>query len=81
MSLIPALGRQRQADLCEFEVSLAYRMSSRTGSKATEKRCLEKTNKNGIQQLWLCYVHPVFLTPSTGLLEVRVAVSGLTTLS
>ena len=25
MPLIPALGRQRQADLCEFEASLVYR--------------------------------------------------------
>jgi hypothetical protein len=30
MPLIPALGRQRQADLCEFEASLVYRVSSRT---------------------------------------------------
>ena len=35
--LIPALGRQRQADLCELEVSLVYRVSSRTGSKATQR--------------------------------------------
>ena len=34
--LIPALGRQRPADLCEFQASLVYRVSSRTGSKATE---------------------------------------------
>ena len=31
--LIPALRRQRQADLCEFEASLVYREGSRTGSK------------------------------------------------
>ena len=30
MPSIPALRRQRQVDLCEFEASLAYRMSSRT---------------------------------------------------
>ncbi|EGV99662.1 hypothetical protein I79_011655 [Cricetulus griseus] len=29
--LIPALGRQRQADLSEFEDSLVYKASSRTG--------------------------------------------------
>ena len=29
-SLIPALGRQRQTDLCEFEASLVYRMNSET---------------------------------------------------
>jgi hypothetical protein len=28
--LIPVLRRQRQADLCEFEASLVYRVSSRT---------------------------------------------------
>ena len=30
MSLIPAPRRQRQADLCGFKASLAYRVSSRT---------------------------------------------------
>jgi hypothetical protein len=29
-TLIPALGRQRQVDLCELEDSLVYRMNSRT---------------------------------------------------
>ena len=33
--LIPALGRQRQVDLCEFEASLVYRVSSRT-ARATK---------------------------------------------
>ena len=42
--LIPAVWRQRQVDLCEFEVSLIYRASSSTGSKATEKPCLGKKN-------------------------------------
>ena len=28
MSLIPALGRQRQVDCCEFKVSLVYKVSS-----------------------------------------------------
>ena len=41
--LIPALGRQRQLDLCEFKASLVFRASSRTGSKATEKTCLKTT--------------------------------------
>ena len=43
MPLILALGRQGQADLCEFEASLVYRASSRTGSKATET--LSRKNK------------------------------------
>ena len=43
--LIPALLRQRQMDLCEFKASLVYRVSSRTGSIATEKPCLRKRQK------------------------------------
>ena len=35
--LIPALGRQKQADLFKFEASLVYRASDRTGSKATQR--------------------------------------------
>ena len=45
MPLIPAHGRQRQADLHEFETNMVYRVSSRTGSKATENPCLEKPKK------------------------------------
>ena len=45
MPFIPALRRQRQADLCEFEATLVYRASSRTGSNATEKPCLENLKK------------------------------------
>jgi hypothetical protein len=29
-----ALGRQKQADLCEFEASLVYKVSSKTASVA-----------------------------------------------
>jgi hypothetical protein len=36
MSLILALQRQKQMGLCESEVSLAYKVSSRT-AKATER--------------------------------------------
>jgi hypothetical protein len=36
MSLIPALRKQRQADLCEFKASLVYRASSRI-SRATQR--------------------------------------------
>ena len=38
----PLIAAQRQADFCEFKASLVYRVSFRTGSKATEKPCLEK---------------------------------------
>ena len=49
MPLFPALKGQRQVDLRELEASLVYKVRSRTGSKATEKSCLEnkmKQNKN-----------------------------------
>jgi hypothetical protein len=43
---ISALGRQRQADLCEFEASLAFRASSKT-ARATQRNLVSK-NKNKI---------------------------------
>ena len=43
--LIPALGRQRQEDLCEFEASLVYRVSSRTARATTGKACLGRVGK------------------------------------
>ena len=48
---VPALRRQRQAELCEFKASLVYRVSSKT-ARVTQYKCLEKqqtnkqTNKN-----------------------------------
>ena len=44
-ALIPALGRQRQVDVHEFEAILVYQVTSRTGSKTTEKPCLKQANK------------------------------------
>ena len=43
-SLIPALGRQRQADLCELMASLIYIASSRPG-KATVRSCFKLRKK------------------------------------
>ena len=37
-------------DHCEFEASLVYRASSRTGSKATEKPCPKKQSKTNKQK-------------------------------
>ena len=48
--LFPALGRQRQVDLHEFEASLAYRTSCRTGSKATQRNPALK-NKTKAEKL------------------------------
>ena len=44
MSLIPELGGQRRVDLCEFEVSLVYSVSSRTAKEITQKT-LSQTKK------------------------------------
>lgn len=50
MPLISALGRQwlRQVVLFEFEASLIYKASSRTGSKAIEKPCFKKSKQKEI---------------------------------
>jgi hypothetical protein len=43
--LIPAVRRQRQVDVCEFEASLVYRVSSRT-ARATERNPVLKKKQN-----------------------------------
>ena len=60
MSLIPAQGRQRQVDLCEFEASLVYRVSSRT-TRAIQKPCLEKTTIKKLLKIELCDKSKMFL--------------------
>ena len=47
--LIPALGKQRQVDLCVFEASLVYRVSSRT-ARAAQRNPVLKTKQNKKQQ-------------------------------
>ena len=42
--LIPAPRKQRQMDVCEFEASLFYRVSSRT-AKNTYRDAVSKQNK------------------------------------
>ena len=42
--LIPAFGRQRQVDLCEFEASLVYRVSSRT-DRVTQRNSVLKNKQ------------------------------------
>ena len=48
MSLIPAPERQRQANLCEFETSQIYRISSRTDSKATQRNPVLTNKQKGM---------------------------------
>ena len=45
MPLIPALGKQKQADLCEFKTSLVYKENSRTASAVTQKNAVSKKQK------------------------------------
>jgi hypothetical protein len=40
-ALILVPRRQRQADLCEFEAILIYKVNSRTARAATHRNCLE----------------------------------------
>jgi hypothetical protein len=63
MTLISALGRQRQADFCEFEASLVFRVCSTT-ARATQRYpdSQKQTNKDGINSLvWkISTLHNVF---------------------
>ena len=53
-TLMPALGRQRQAFLCELEASLVCIESSRIGSKTyTKNCCLEKPKKKHNQKKYI----------------------------
>ena len=53
MPLVPALRRRRQADLCKFEVSLVYKVSSRPGRAVTQKILFQKKKK----EIILFYVY------------------------
>ena len=44
--LVPALGRQKQEDLCGFKTSLAYRASSRTARATQRNSVFKKTKQN-----------------------------------
>ena len=44
--LIPVLRRQRRADLCEFKVSLLYKVSSRSARAVTQRDLVSKNKTN-----------------------------------
>ena len=44
--LIPALRRQRKAELYEFEASLVYRASTRTVRAVTQRKFVSKSKKS-----------------------------------
>jgi hypothetical protein len=50
MPLIPALGRPRQVELCEFKASLVLRMSSRLHRETPAWKNKTKTNKHQQKQ-------------------------------
>ena len=52
MPLIPALRRQREVDISEFEASLVYRVSSRT-ARATQRNPVSK-NKDSFLSMCNC---------------------------
>jgi hypothetical protein len=52
MPLSPALGSQRQVDLCEFETNMAYRVNSRT-ARATQRNHVSKKKKNYRMEGWM----------------------------
>ena len=50
--LIPVFNRQRQADLCEIEASLVYRVGSRTARTTQRNPVLNtKQNNNKIEKI------------------------------
>ena len=51
--LIQELRRQRQANLCEFEASLVYRVSSRTARAVTQRNPVSKNQSpSTIKKVW-----------------------------
>ena len=46
MLLIPALGKQKQVDLSEFEASMVYRASSRTARTVTQRNHVLERKQN-----------------------------------
>jgi cell fate regulator YaaT (PSP1 superfamily) len=46
MTLIQTLGRQRQADTCEFKANLVYIVSSKTARDTKNKQTNKQTTKN-----------------------------------
>jgi hypothetical protein len=52
MPLIPALGRQRQVNHCEFEGCLVYRVNSRKEKPCLKKIKAKQTNKTIVRLAW-----------------------------
>ena len=55
MPLIPAHGRQKQADLCERKASLVYRVSFRTARATQRKPVLKNKNRQKTKKTHLAF--------------------------
>jgi hypothetical protein len=49
MPLVPALGRQKQVDLCDFKARLIDKVSSRA-ARVTQRPCLKKLKAKEIKK-------------------------------
>jgi len=45
--IVPAFRRQKQVDLCEFETSLVYKVSSRTVGAVTQRNPVSGGRRGG----------------------------------
>jgi hypothetical protein len=76
MPLIPVLGSQRQADICELEASLIYKESSRSAKTSQDNNLLGSSN--GLNLLQAVGLVSVF-SRSLGCLRVSLKQSLLPT--
>ena len=55
--LIPALGRQKQVDLCEFEASLVYILHKELQASQVQNETLVQTNKRTDINIYVKFTH------------------------
>ena len=72
--LILALGRQRQVDLCEFKVSLIYKVSSRTARAVTQRSPVFKKKGGGAVEalVWYCFSDRILMCSQTVTLPCKL---------
>ena len=70
MPLIPALGRQRQADLSDFQASLVYKVSSKTARTVTQRNPVSRNKTVVILEIFSS--SPIPVTFSSFLVEMEI---------